>query len=169
MGSPLWSRILLVLMVSTPFGARAESRCTVIHDALTEIVSGHRAPTLEEAMGIVGDERAPVQVRRALDHLLKMPNQYQVRIQTLAQLFQAIRHRQYFTWSFEKFTGPDGEVGFVGDQGYFVLLKYDGRILKGTFRVERDLNDYGEWNGRADEVYEVRASTSPSMPLPRGS
>lgn len=169
MGSPLWLRIILVLMVFSPFGARAESRCSIIHDALAEVVSGRRAPTLEEAMGIVGDERAPVQVRRALDHLLKMPNQYQVRVQTLAQLFQAIRHRQFFTWSFEKFTGPNGEVGFVGDQGYFVLLKYDGRILKGTFRIERDLNDYGEWNGHADEIYEVHPSNSVLPRLSHGS
>ncbi|MBX3019033.1 MAG: hypothetical protein KF767_14190 [Bdellovibrionaceae bacterium] len=159
---PAMTFAVLLFTGLAPQNLWAEARCAVIHEPLTDLIQGRRPPTLDEALRIVGDELAPKQVRRALEHVLKMPNVYEARVQALEQLFQAIRQLQYFTWKFEKFTGPDREVGYVGDQGYFVLLKRDGRILKGMFRLERDLNDYGEWNGHADEIVEVRpAATNP--------
>lgn len=148
--------ITIALLTLSAVTVRAESRCALVHDATTEILRGHRAPTLPEAIEMVGDGKAPAQVRKVLDYVLKMPTMnYPARVNATAQLFQAIRYLQLFTWQFEKVPAPDGEFAFVGDQGYFVLLKKDGRIFKGMMRVERDMNDYGEWNGRYDQMTEV--------------
>src|SRR5690606_33647328 len=65
--STMFARLLIgaLLTVATalPLGARTESRCTVMHDALSDLVNGRRTPRLEVAMIIVGDELPPVQVR----------------------------------------------------------------------------------------------------------
>lgn len=150
-----------MLLAFVSLGAQAKNACASIHHPLIEIQSGFRAPTVTEALEIVGEGPAPVLVRKALDFVFQMPPQaFQARVQIGRLLFDAIKTRSSQTWTFDKFTASDGSIGYVGDQGYFVLFKATGQILKGTFRIERDLNDYYEWNGHADQIYEYQPNAT---------
>jgi hypothetical protein len=120
----------------------------------------HAALSEARAEEIVGEAPlgdAKSQVRRAVSYILSLKEaSFDEKIEDLNALFGAVRRLQLFTWKSDKFYGPDQSAGFVGDQGFFVILHRDGRLFKGTMRIERDLNDRFEWNGRYDTMSEVR-------------
>lgn len=160
MGSTAAQRIsVLAVMIAfamiLPLDAQANSRCAGTHSPQAEIQAGMRIPTFNEALQIVGDHSPKVQVRKALDFIYAMPpHAFKARIDAARIFFQAIKELSDSDWKFGKFTASDGSVGYVGDQGQFVLFKTNGLILKGSFRIERDLNEYDEWNGHADNMTE---------------
>lgn len=152
-----WIAVLFLLLSPEAFAKDAPACEAEL--ALEKVVE---LPPLDDARAeeIIGQAdlgRAPVQLRRAVTYLLEHRGApYSRRIEDLRTLLKAITHAQLFTWKAHQFYGPNGTIGFAGDAGFFIWLTHDGRIYKGLMRLERDLNDYSEWNGNYDSMEEVK-------------
>lgn len=148
-------RLALSLVVTGAlFGgaAQARSSCAAIQASKVDLILGARKPTELEAFAIVGDFPPPEQLRRALNHVAQVSNaNFKVRAETLRSLLIAIQESNFRTWNFLQFRTADGGLGFVGEQGYFVLATPDGRLRKGIMDTNREIGNDGIWRGGSEE------------------
>lgn len=123
--------------------------------------------TPHQAKQIIGQALPREMVMRALNYIVSLQStDLHWRAQQLGILFLAIEEFFGEGWSFERFKGPDGAIGFSGKQGHFVVLHRDGRVLKGVI-VDSSIDGNRVWNGEALRMSEVQSDSDARVKTPQ--
>ncbi len=123
----------------------------------------HKPLTKSQAEEIIGTaafgDASPL-IRNALKYVLSQNSaSFEEKIEDMQTLFIAIRERLATLWRADRFLGPEGSIGFGGEEGHFVVLYPNGRLFKGRLHAESDINPWRLWNGRATQLKEIKINS----------